>query len=220
MTRLYKKRFDELQQQLVDLAATKQTKLDPINGSPYDYVDSETMLAWCVKTKNLLAQSCGEESQHFKTFEIAQKARGYEHNTDVLSRLRAVFSAAKEDYEGGYVASIRNLVQAEVFDSELEQASELLSAGYATAAAVIAGTVLETTLRNLCDANGIPHGKLDKMNADLAKAGVHSVLIQKQITAIAGIRNSAAHGKSTEFTAEDVRRMIDDINRYVTDTLA
>jgi hypothetical protein len=220
MTKVYEKRFEELQQQLASVAATKQTKRDPLNGSAYEHVDSEAMLAWCVKAKNLLARSCGEDSQHFKTFESAQKARGYEHNTDVLSRLRAVFSAAKEDYEGGYVSSIRNLVQAEVFDSELEQASELLSAGYATAAAVIAGTVLETTLRNLCDVKSIPHGKLDKMNADLAKVGVHNALVQKRITALAGIRNSAAHGKSTEFTAEDVSSMIADINRYVANALA
>jgi hypothetical protein len=56
------------------------------------------------------------------------------------------------------------------------------------AAAVIAGTVLETALRQLC---------LDRMNADLAKAGVYNSLMQKRITALAAIRNRAAHGKPT-----------------------
>jgi hypothetical protein len=35
----------------------------------------------------------------------------------------------------------------------------------------IAGTVLETTLRQMCLDKQIAIGKLDKMNADLAKAG-------------------------------------------------
>jgi hypothetical protein len=129
--------------------------------------------------------------------------------------LSAVFLAAKEDFEGGYVKSIRSLIQAEVFDDELEQAKELLDCGYTTAAAVVAGTVLETTLRSLCNSQNIPNGKLDKMNADLAKAGIHNTLIQKKITAMAAVRNSAAHGKNEEFSGADVQSMIEDIRRYI-----
>jgi hypothetical protein len=50
-------------------------------------------------------------------------------NHQVFLKLRAIFEAAKEDYEGGYLNSLRLLVQSEVFDSELEQASELLASG-------------------------------------------------------------------------------------------
>ncbi|MHC8349823.1 hypothetical protein ACYZT7_10720 [Pseudomonas sp. RT4P38] len=63
---------------------------------------------------------------------------------------------------------------AEVFGSELEQANELLAAGYASAAAVAAGVFLETTIRNLCIDHEIEHGKLDKMNADWPKCGFPS----------------------------------------------
>ena len=54
-----------------------------------------------------------------------------------------------DDYKGGYLISIKNLIQADVFDSQLEQATELLSSGYKLAAAVIAGVVIETALRDL-----------------------------------------------------------------------
>jgi hypothetical protein len=134
-------------------------------------------------------------------------------------RLKSIFSAAKEDFFSGYLSSVKVLVQAEVFDSELEQASELLSSGYCTAAAVIAGVVLETALRDLCDRNGIPHGKLDKMNADLAKASAYNMLNQKRITALADIRNNAAHGKTSQFTDQDVDNMIKDVRRFLSDYL-
>jgi hypothetical protein len=59
-----------------------------------------------------------------------------------MLKLKAVFDTAREDFEGGYLISFRNLVQAEVFESELDQAKELQSAGYKVAAAVIAGVIL------------------------------------------------------------------------------
>jgi hypothetical protein len=141
-------------------------------------------------------------------------------NHEVLQDLKAVFLAAKEDFEKGYLISIRSIIQAEVFDSELEQAEELLTNGYITAAAVIAGVVLETGIRELCDRNSIPHGKLDKMNADLAKTGVYNKNVQKQITALAGIRNSAAHGKPEEFTEQDVSNMIKSVNTFLAEHLS
>jgi hypothetical protein len=138
----------------------------------------------------------------------------------MLSRLLHVFLAAKEDFEGGYLSSVRNLIHAEVFSNELEQANELLTAGYRTPAAVICGVVLETNLRTLCDTRNIPTGKLEKMNQDLAKDGAYNLLIQKRITALAAIRNSAAHGNHSEFDDADVNSMIDDVERLVADWLA
>ncbi|MBD2105583.1 DUF4145 domain-containing protein [Nodosilinea sp. FACHB-13] len=216
MNKLFKQRFEELKEQLSQIEASKFRQ----NYGGGEYVNDELLLSWKVKVRNLLSKVCGEESQHFKQFEIAENyGLPGTTNFDVLKRLKAVFIAAKEDFEGGYLLSIKTLVQAEVFDSELEQANELFSSGYSTAAAVIAGVVLETALRELCDRNEIPHGKLDKMNADLVKAGVYNKLNQKQITTVASIRNSAAHGKPDEFTDRDVSNMIRDVNQFLANHL-
>lgn len=67
----------------------------------------------------------------------------------------------------------------------------------------------------MCDREDIPHAKLDKMNADLVKKAVYSKLQQKRITALADIRNSAAHGKPEEFNEEDVTLMIRDIGHFL-----
>ncbi|MNT98300.1 hypothetical protein D3C72_2408540 [compost metagenome] len=53
------------------------------------------------------------------------------------------------------------------------------------------------------------------MNDDLAKAGAYNATQKKRITALAGIRNSAAHGKPDEFTPAEVRGMIDDVERFL-----
>ncbi|MCB1542780.1 MAG: DUF4145 domain-containing protein [Rhodoblastus sp.] len=108
-------------------------------------------------------------------------------------------------------------MQSELFENELEQSTELLRTGYVTAAAVIAGVVLETHIRTLCNERDIQIGKLDKMNSDLAKANVYNLSVQKRITAIADIRNKAAHGRTTEFVESDVVDMISYIQRFLSD---
>ncbi|WP_205987927.1 DUF4145 domain-containing protein [Pseudoalteromonas sp. MEBiC 03485] len=97
----------------------------------------------------------------------------------------------------------------------MEQATELLRSGYKGPAAVVAGVVLETTLRDLCIDNSIPIAKLDKMNSELAKAGVYNKLQQKRITALADIRNSAAHGDWASFKNDEVEGMISDVERFL-----
>jgi hypothetical protein len=214
MTQLLKKRFSELETQAIAVAGTRTPSRD-FNGGSAENVAQEPFLAWCVKAKNLLSMACGTESEHYRAFVEAENYGSWSGNLPNFSRCRAVFEAAKEDFEGGYLTSVRNLVQAEVFDTELEQARELLDAGYETAAAVIAGVVLETTLRQLCAAKGLAVGKLDKMNADLAKAGQYNSLVQKQVTSLAAVRNSAAHGDKTAFTKADVSVMLTEVQRLV-----
>ena len=219
MKQVFKRRFEELEGQAAQVESSKKFCQNGMSISG-EYVDNNLFLGWKVKVKNLLSKVCGEDSQHFKQFEKEENRGGLGiTNYYVFKKLKVVFLAAKEDFEGGYLSSVKTLVQAKVFDSELEQAKELFSSGYSTAAAVIAGVVLETALRELCDRNAITHGKLDKMNADLTKAGVYNKLNQKRITALADIRNSAAHGKPDEFEHQDVSDMIRDVNQFLVNHL-
>lgn len=213
MTKKLEQRFIELTEQLETIKATATDD----SGKK---IDNDIFLGWKVKVKNLFVSACGENSQHFKAFEKAEVPYTMESNYYVLKRLSAIFLATKEDFEGGYLSSLKNLIQAEVFESELEQASELLKNGYKLASAVIAGVVLETALRDLCTTHSLPIGKLDTMNGQLAKAGIYNKLQQKRITAIADIRNSAAHGKPDEFTDSDVENMIQDVESVLLSYLA
>ncbi|MFZ6709781.1 DUF4145 domain-containing protein [Undibacterium sp. TC9W] len=213
MNAIFAQRFDDLAAQLQAIKVTSRVIEDGFTVS--EDVDSELFLKWVIKVRSLLNSVCGDTSQHFKQFEISSKAATHDSSLNMAKRLGAIFNAAKEDFEGGYLTTLKKLVQADVFESELEQAQELLDNNYTLAAAVIAGVVLETAIRDLCDANGIGHGKLDFMNAELAKKGIFNKLQQKQITALADIRNSAAHGKPNEFTKVDVTNMIREVEQFL-----
>lgn len=121
--------------------------------------------------------------------------------------------------------TVKGLVTAEVFANFIEMAEHLLENGYKDAAAVMAGSVLEEHLRQLCTKRDIPTHemkddkqvplKADRLNADLAKKAVYSKLDQKLITAWLEIRNKAAHGHYADFNVEQVRTMISGVTEFM-----
>jgi hypothetical protein len=110
------------------------------------------------------------------------------------------------------------LITAEVFTDFIEQAEYLLDEGYKLPAVVLMRGVLEDSLRTLCNKeakNSLPDKpKLDWMNTELVKAGIYNKNVQKQVTAWAGIGNSAAHMKINEFSDTDVKNMISGIINF------
>lgn len=175
----FHRRFNELCKQAEAIEAKKSS--DYGDGWERISVDGRELLNWQTKVRHLLEMVCGKDSQHLSLFLESSETGMYTSSYDILVKQDAVLLAAKDDYEGGYLNKMRNLIQAEVFDTELEQATGLLVSGYLSPASVIAGVVLETGLRQMCIDNGVEIGKLDKMNADLAKAGIISKLVQKQL---------------------------------------
>lgn len=220
MAKKFEKRFGELSTQFDAVKATRRCESGGGRFPDQYFVDSAALLNWRVKVKNLLEMACGATSAHFTSFEKVEAENHHSGAWGLCEKLGAVFLAAKEDYEGGYLISLKSLVQAEVFDDELDQARELLSKGYALPAAVIAGVVLETTIKVLCNRNGIPLGKFEAMNEALVKADVHNGLQKKQLTALAGVRNAAAHGDTEVFKGADVKSMIEDIHRFVANAMS
>ncbi|MHB9065993.1 MAG: hypothetical protein ACYC4B_19525 [Pirellulaceae bacterium] len=209
-------------QELADKAAaiTDAKTLDFVgrdSGKRYYNINSADFSGWTTSVLNLLQRVFGEDSIHFQHF--SRDAVNVGDSESSFCGVVAIFNAAREDYEGGYLFNLQSLVKAEVFDDMLEQASALLSAGYKDPACVVAGVALETTLKDLCSRNGISHAKLDKMNVDLAKLRLYNKGMQKQITAWADRRNSAAHGDWIAYSDADVDDMIKGVTRVIADYL-
>lgn len=216
MTSKYSARFENLLLQSEEVARTRTVTESEYTGTSI-HVDPGQFLAWRVKSRSLLSLACGENSEHYRQFIQSEKGSSWNGSFHTFELLKAVLEAAEEDFNGGFLRPLRSLVQAEVFIDELEQANSLLTSGYSSPAAVVAGVVLETKLREMCQTHDLSTGKLDKMNADLVKAQAYNLAVQKRITAIADIRNNAAHGHPDRFNKEDVADMISYIERFIAD---
>lgn len=145
-----------------------------------------------------------------------------ENNKLRIGKFVGILQALRTDAANGWLEGISELIHADTFSDLLDQAAELIDKSYKDAAAVVAGSALETHIRLLCDrfsvSTTIPSGapkKADTMNAELVKAGAYNTLQQKAVTAWLGIRNAAAHGECGKYTAADVNSMINSVRDFV-----
>jgi len=185
---------------------------------PYDFVSKEQAHQWGVSCLHIIKRVFGETSDHYTKFNVEFPNFSNNENYYHIKRALGILKAAKDDFENGYLFETQVLIQAEVFDDFLEQAEHLLSNGYHEPAAVIAGAVLEDGLRKLCSRRGISlpaKPSIDPMNVALAKGGAYTSLVQKRITALADLRNKAAHGKWSEFSKEDVKEMLAQVRHFM-----
>ena len=210
---LVQKRLAELLAKGEAILAAKTSS--SFHGSTIWRVSHAEVLGYCASVSNLLKRAFGESGTHFCAFQAAS-AKHVQYETEFRG-LQAIVSAAKEDYEGGYLFNLRGLVKAEVLDDALEQARELLGSGYKDPACVLVGVALEVAVKELIERNGIGLSKLDKMNVDLCKLGIYNVAKQKQITAWADLRNKAAHGEWSEYSQADVEDMRGGVERFIAD---
>src|SRR5258708_6417787 len=72
-----------------------------------------------------------------------------------MSSIMGVAKALLDDLKSGYLRSLVEIVHAEIFVDFLEMARHLCDSGYKDAAAVIAGSTLESHIRELCRKAGI-----------------------------------------------------------------
>ena len=127
------------------------------------------------------------------------------------TRLAALESAIAQ-IEGGFVGKIRHLLHADIFDSMIEQAVALLAEGHIIPAAVLGRVVIERWLRDQAEEAGIAEydtAKASKLNDGLKKAGSYSVAKWRQLQAHLDVGNAAAHGKADEFSADNIRQMLE-----------
>jgi hypothetical protein len=207
------KRFDDMLALGTKVLATRTS---PAPGHlTSDFVDVQLANQWFTSSLNLIMRTLGENSEHYRA--MKRQLTDYPKHPNA-QQAYGILQAARDDIDNNALFEIKSLITAEVFDDFLEQAQALLLAGYHAPAAVVVGAVLEDGLRKLCTQNAIELSvkpKLDSMNAALAKAGVYNLLTQKKVTALADIRNSAAHGKWNAFEVPDVENMLQWTNDFM-----
>jgi hypothetical protein len=133
----------------------------------------------------------------------------------------AIVEAAKARFESS-LFDIRQLLQADLFDSEIDAASHLLKNKFARAAGALGGVVLEKHLGEVCSSHNVALRKKDPtisdLNDALKAAGVIDVAQWRFVQHLGDIRNMCDHSKTTEPTGEQVKDLLDGIAK-VTKTI-
>ena len=112
---------------------------------------------------------------------------------------------------------IRQIAQADLFDSELDAAKELAKNKFYRAAGVVAGVVLERHLKDVCDSRGVTLRKrspqISDLNNALKDATVVDIAEWRFIQRLGDLRNLCAHDKKTEPKPEQVDDLLDGVAR-------
>lgn len=120
---------------------------------------------------------------------------------------------------GDILSNIRGVLQADLFDSELDAARDLLKNGHLRGAGAVAGVVLEGHLAEVCNHHAVvirkkdPH--INDFNEALKKADVFDVTQWRGIQRLADIRNLCDHKKKREPTPAEVEELIDGTDKAI-----
>ena len=134
----------------------------------------------------------------------------------------AIVKSVKARFESS-LFDIQQLLQADLFDSEIEAARELAKHKFLRAAGAVAGVVLERHLGRVCSNHSVKVTKKDPTISDLNDllkgAGVVHVPEWRSIQYLADIRNLCDHNKNVEPTQEQIKDLLDGTAK-VTKTLS
>jgi hypothetical protein len=125
---------------------------------------------------------------------------------------RNILASAMARFESS-LFEITQLVRADLFDSELDAARELVSNGFLRGAGAVAGVVIERHLEQVRISHNVPckkqHPTINDFNELLKNAKVVDVPTWRQIQRLGDIRNLCDHNKQREPTKDEVVELID-----------
>ncbi len=127
----------------------------------------------------------------------------------VLRQLQ-MLRACREKFDSK-IYDLQTILQADVFDSEIESAKHLLKMGFLRAAGAVCGVVLEKHLRGVCKNRNISIQKKNPAIADYndaLKDCAYDTVEWRRIQCLGDIRNLCDHSKDREPTKDEVEELI------------
>jgi hypothetical protein len=129
---------------------------------------------------------------------------------------RRILGAISQRFESS-LFDIQTLVQADLFDSEIDAARELAKHGFSRSAGALAGVILEKHLSEVCSNHAIAihksHPTIADFNDALKNAAVIDVPLWRGIQRLGDIRNLCDHSKNREPTADEINELIDGVEK-------
>lgn len=123
----------------------------------------------------------------------------------------AILNAAEARFESS-LFDIRQLVQADLLDSELEAAEHLAKFKFFRAAGAVAGVVLERHLATVCDNHKVSIAKKNPTIADFNEALKAAAAIDlpqwRFIQHLADLRNMCDHARTPDPTSEQIGDLV------------
>jgi hypothetical protein len=187
--------------------------------SHQEFVDGGAFREWRVGCVAFLREALGDESPYTKEFEF---------NCDspylsAVARGQAVLRAAREYIDFGPVARVEELVAAEIFTDLLGIAERLVREQHASAAVVVACSVLEDVMRRSARHRKIPIREnvddISLLNSKMSAAGVYGNAWRERIDEWSAMRAQAENGQLGSEARPGAGKLLRGVREFVNDHL-
>ena len=202
------KRFDELNNQMSSLPLYRSK-------AGHASYENSSWHQWSASAMSLIQAVFGKDSPHYEHFNQAyQKCAGYD---DEVAVLNGIFKAAKADFDGGYLFTVKASISGEIFGDFIGLAKSALRENYKDVAAVLACAALEDALKRFAEANGLSVG--DKVMQEVVNAlkakGLVTGAQKSLLDSMPKIRDYAMHANWEKITAQDVGSVIGFVEQFL-----
>lgn len=134
----------------------------------------------------------------------------------ILDSQIGILKSCEKRFESS-LFDIKQLLQADLFDSELDAARDLNKKGFSRGAGAMAGVVLESHLSEVCWNHKIQkskaHPTINDFNQLLKDNGVIDTPIWRFIQSLTDLRNLCDHKKQQDPTKEQISELIDGVEQ-------
>jgi len=129
-----------------------------------------------------------------------------------------ILNSARERFTSS-LFDIKDIVQADIFDSELDTSKELNKKGFNRAAGAVAGVILEKHLLHVCALHNLKsrknHPTIAEFNQLLKDNDIIDTPTWRFIQRLGDLRNICDHAKEREPTKDDVSELIAGIEKII-----
>jgi len=129
----------------------------------------------------------------------------------------AIVKSVNQRFESS-LFDIKQLLKADLFDSELVASKHLSSNGFLRATGALAGVVLEGHLHQVCEIHSLTIKKnptISNYNDVLNTNKIIDTQTFRKIQHLADIRNNCDHKKTKEPTKEDIDELISGVEKII-----
>lgn len=149
---------------------------------------------------------------------------GYEVIADQTSAIpkmqnqKSILASAEKRFDSA-LFDIQEVIQADIYDSELSAARDLAKKGFVRGGGAIAGVVLEKHLAHVCTLHGLKSRKKHPSISDFYQLLKENNIIDtakwRFIQHLGDIRNLCDHSKDREPTKEDVLELVEGVEKVI-----
>ena len=166
--------------------------------------------------KQILPDRVSDFERYYKVL-VASQFKMEASYTELRQQV-GIVESAKKRFESS-LFDIKQTLQADVFDNELDAATELNKNGFMRCAGAIAGVVLEGHLKQVCQNHNIATTKkkptINDFNQPLKDNNVIDTAEWRRIQRLGDLRNKCDHPQEDEPTKEEVKELIEGVDKTI-----